>query len=221
MIKSRRTLSKEKILAAATAYADLNGIETLSMRKLADELHVKAMSLYNHIKNKEQLIDEMVDAVAEKFTIPAKGIHWRDAMEERARSMNEILKAHPWAALTILPRVMVGPHYLTFLDRTLSCLFEAGFSIPSADWAINAIDTYIYGFVIHQLTFPLKESEYQDSATEYLPHIDKEEYPGFFAISQMVSTGRYNGKLDFNFGLKMILDGLEQHMENATGENSG
>lgn len=210
MKKARANLTKELIVEAAIELADQNGIDALSMRSLATRLDVKAMSLYNHIKNKQQLIDEMIESIIAKFFVSYKDMDWKEAMEERAVSMHQTLMAHQWAAEVILPSLQTGPHTLTFIDKTLGCLETAGIPLALADWAMNLMDSYIYGFTIQELTFPIDQSEYRQSAATYLPFIDKTVYPSMHGLTTLVAEGNYDGKQDFGFGLGIILDGIEK-----------
>ena len=210
MKKPRNTLTKEKIVETAIEWVDQNGIEALSMRRLADRLGVKAMSLYNHVKNKQQLIDEMAETIIGKFAAPDKTAYWKTAMEARAISMYKTLMQHRWAASILLSNLNTGSNSLTFFDGTLDCLQTAGMPLPLADKAINLMDSFIYGFTIQELSFPVDSSEYHETAAEYQPQVSKETHASLFALTNLVVNGEYDGKSDFEFGLGIILDGLEK-----------
>ena len=122
-------LSRERVLRAAIHLADEGGIEALSMRKLAQELGVKAMSLYNHVANKNDLLDGIVDVVIGEIEAPDLSTDWKTAMRRRATSTHEMLLRHPWATMVIMSRVNVGPANLRYVDATLGCLREAGLFI--------------------------------------------------------------------------------------------
>jgi AcrR family transcriptional regulator len=206
-------LSRERVLEAALRFADEAGIEALSMRKLADVLGVKAMSLYNHMTNKDDLIDGIVDLVISEIELPDLTIDWKTAMRQRSRSAHEVLLRHPWATLPIVSRVNVGPAMLRYVDATLGCLHAAGFSLEIADHAWNAIDSHIYGFTLQKLNFPFEPSEYAEAATTGLSLIPAEQYPHLNQLTHHVMDGRYNGLHNFEFGLDLILDGLERLRE--------
>jgi AcrR family transcriptional regulator len=136
------------------------GLAALSMRKLAQALGVKAMSLYNHVANKDDIIDGMVELVVAEIALPSLTVDWPTAMRQRATSAHAVLLRHPWATMALMSRVNVGPAMLRYIDATLGCLVEAGFSYPLADYAWNAIDSHIYGFTLQALNFPFEADEY-------------------------------------------------------------
>ena len=154
-VKSRPPLTREKVLSTALRIADDGGIEALSMRKLARALKVEAMSLYNHVKGKEDILDGLVDRVASEIDVPRSDGDWREAMGVRALSAHAVLMRHPWATMLFVSRLNIGPHMLRYVDATIGCLRAAGFSYPMADHAWTALDAYIYGFSLQKRNFPL------------------------------------------------------------------
>lgn len=185
------------------------------MRKLAQELGVKAMSLYNHVKNKDDILDGIVDRVIGEIELPSFEVDWKTAMRQRANSAHKVLLRHPWATLEIVSRVNVGPANLRYVDATLGCLRKAGFSLEMADHAWNAIDSHIYGFTLQELNFPFEETAYAQAAEDYVAMIPAQQYPHLNQLTLHVMEGRYNGLHDFEFGLELILNGLEQYREQA------
>ena len=143
--KIRAPLSKERVLQAAIRLADKIGIASLSMRRLGQELGVEAMSLYKHVANKDDVLDGIVDIVASEIELPSIGGDWKKSMRRRASSAHEILLRHPWATMLIVSRANVGPAMLRYVDATIGCLREAGFSYVMADHAWNAIDSQSTG----------------------------------------------------------------------------
>ncbi|MFT5390143.1 MAG: AcrR family transcriptional regulator [Gammaproteobacteria bacterium] len=214
----RAGLTRTRVLRAAIRIADRNGIESLSMRKLAQALGVEAMSLYNHVANKEDVFDAMVEIVAAKISLPTKGEHWKSAMRHRAISAHEVLLSHPWGAMLFVSRINVGPVMLRYVDTTIGSLYAAGFSYAAADRAWNAIDNHIYGFTLQALNFPFQPSEYGEVAEEFLPQIPEDQYPHINALSRLVISGEHDGMQDFCFGLDLILDGLERLHEHNLGK---
>lgn len=208
-------LSRERILLAAICLADKGGIESLSMRKLAEELGVQAMSLYNHVVGKDDIVDSIVDIVVSKIEVPELGIDWKTAMRRRATSAHEMLLQHPWAAMELMSKINVRPPMLHYIDATLGCLHEAGFSLEMADHAWNAIDSHIYGFTLQELNFPVNEADYSEAATEGLSFIPADKYPYMNQLTHYVIDGRYDGIHDFEFGLGLILKGLDELRRNA------
>ncbi|MCX5934594.1 MAG: TetR/AcrR family transcriptional regulator C-terminal domain-containing protein [Pseudanabaena sp. LacPavin_0818_WC45_MAG_42_6] len=202
-------LSRERILLAAMRLADEGGIEALSMRKLAQELGVKAMSLYNHVADKDDLLNGIVDIVVGEIEVPLLDIEWKTAMRRRATSAHEMLLRHPWAAIALMSRMNVGPMMLRYIDATLGCLREAGFSFEMADHAWNAIDSHIYGFTLQELNFPIRETDYSEAAAMGLSLIPADKYPYMNQLTHYVMDGRYDGIHNFEFGLELIIHGLD------------
>ena len=124
----RVSLSRERVLKSAIKFADQHGIESLSMRKLGQLLGVEAMSLYNHVPNKDGILDGIVDIVAGEIDVPAIGGDWKKAMRRRAISAHGVLMRHPWATQLIVSRANVGPSMLRYVEATIGCLIKAGFS---------------------------------------------------------------------------------------------
>jgi AcrR family transcriptional regulator len=202
-------LSRELVLRAALRLADEGGIESLSMRKLAQELGVQAMSLYNHVENKDDIIDGIVDMVVSEIEVPDLGVDWKVAMRRRSISAHTVLLRHPWSTMPLVARVNVGVAMLRYVDATLGCLREAGFSFRMADYAWNAIDSHIYGFTLQELNFPFEKADYGKAAQQGLALIPADKYPYLNQLTHQVIDGDYDGIHDFEFGLELILNGLE------------
>ncbi len=207
--RARAPLSRAKILAAALRLADKGGIESLSMRKLARTLRVEAMSLYNHVADKEDILAALIDLVVGEIELPLRGGDWKKAMRERGRSAHSVLLGHHWATMLFVSRLNVGPNMLRYVDATIGCLREAGFSYPMADHAWTTLDAYIYGFTIQKRNFPLDPTQYVAAATGFLHLIPAEHFPYLNGMSQEVIAGRHDGLHQLEFGLELILDGLE------------
>lgn len=221
MAKARREtppptpLSRERVLQAALRLADEGGLEALSMRKLAEELGVKAMSLYNHVTNKDDVIDGIVDRVVSEIEVPCPDTDWKTAMRQRALSAHTVLLRHPWSAIALMSRINVGPAMLRYVDATLGCLYEAGFSLEMADHAWNAMDSHIYGYTLQELNFPIEASAYSETADSFMNHIPEAQYPYIHRLSLRVVSRDYDGLHDFEFGLNFILDGLERLLQRS------
>ena len=173
----RAPLSRERVLRAAVALADQSGIESLTMRRLGQELGVEAMSLYNHVANKDDILDGIVDLVLSDIDVPPSGTDWKPAMRHRAISAHEVLLAHPWAAMLIMSRYNIGPGMTRYLDATLGRLREGGFSIEGALDAWNTLDSHLYGFTLQELNLPFDVSETQQVSASVLPQIPADEFP--------------------------------------------
>ena len=211
MPASRRPpLSPERILRAAIKLADRQGLEALSMRKLATALKVEAMSLYNHVASKDELLDGMVDQIIGEIALPERSGDWKAAMRARAVSALAVMTAHPWAPMLVVSRMNVGPNMLRYIEATLGTLREAGLTWHETDRAWNTMDNYIYGFMLQQQNFPVNPDDYASAAASYLPMLSAERYPYMHEITSRVADGSHDGTLDFGFGLDLILDGLER-----------
>ncbi|MEM7183809.1 MAG: TetR/AcrR family transcriptional regulator C-terminal domain-containing protein [Spirochaetota bacterium] len=212
----RRSLNKTKIIESAFQLVEANGLESLSMRKLSELLGVKAMSLYNHIKNKEEIIDTLIDEVIGKMQCPDSNLPWREAMGIRCHSAHDVLLKHRWAAIPLLSNINKGPASFAYFESSLACLVGAGFTLAQADHAINALDSHVYGFTLIELNFPFKPEEYAKVAKEYIHMIPQETLPNMYALTKLVSERRYDGMQNFSFGLEIILDGLQVHLDGKT-----
>lgn len=202
-------LTRTWITEVALALIDEGGVESLSMRALAKEMGVEAMSLYNYIRNKDDLLDAVVDTVVGQVDLPKPDSNWQDEMRRRAHSMRTVLLAHPWAPPLIVGRINVGPNMLAFNDATLGCLHAAGFSYVQADHAMNALDSLIYGFHLLERSMPVQPQNYAEAASTYLPLIDPDLYPHFCTLGGLVAEGTYDGVNHMAFGLDLLLAALE------------
>lgn len=211
-------LTKEKIISHAIKISDENGIQSLSMRKLAESLGVEAMSLYHHFKSKKELIHEMTDSVVPKLDPPCPNVDWKDAMRKRAHAVRDVFINHPWAAQQFVSEINTGPAMFAYSDSSVGYLIEAGFSYPMADYAWNLIDSYIYGFNLQAQNFPFKENEYQEVAKQYVHMIPKETYPYVHSMTHEIIKGTHDGIQDFDFGLELILESLDDLLNKVNKE---
>ena len=210
-MEPRIPLTRERVLGTAVALADQNGIGALTMRKLGEAVGVEAMSLYNHITNKDQLLDGMVDLVFSEIDLPASGADWRSAMRERAASARQALRRHPWAIALMSTRTSPGPATLRHHDAVIGSLRAGGFSIPMAAHAFSALDSYVYGFALQEATLPLGDTEEEtvEVALTMMAQVPADEYPHLteFTVEHVLKPGYDYGE-EFAFGLDLILDGL-------------
>ncbi len=211
----RRTpLNRERVLRAAIALADERGAEELTMRKLARELGVEAMSLYNHVANKTDLLDGMIDVVFGEIEAPSAGGDWRAELRKRAVSTRDALNRHRWAIGQMEGRTMHGPNNLRLHDAVLGCLRAAGFSVEMTVHAYSVQDAYIYGFVLQQSDMSSETpedfaAEAQRQMRDYAAALA--DYPHLVeVVGGYVAEAGYDYEADFLFGLDVILDRLEQ-----------
>ncbi len=207
----RAPLSRERVLRAAVTLADRSGIDSLTMRRLGQELGVEAMSLYKHVANKSDVLDGIVDLVVGDIDVPPTGTDWKTAMRQRAHSAHEVLLAHPWAAMLVMSRFNIGPGMTRYLDSTLGRLREGGFSIDGALDAWHTLDSHIYGFTLQELGLPFDVDETRQVSADVLPQLPADEFPHIVeVITQIMQVGREE---DFDFGLELILDGLQRILD--------
>lgn len=207
----RVPLNRQRVLRAAIELADTDGLEALTMRRLGESLGVEAMSLYNHVDSKDDLLDGMIDAVFEEVAVPAEG-GWRSSMRERAVSMRATLGRHGWAIGLMDSRAAPGPATLHHHDAVLGCLRRGGFDVEMAAHAFSVLDSYIYGFVLQERALPFDTPEETAVlAAEMLGRFSAEEHPHLAELtSEHVLSPGYDYGDEFEFGLDLILDGLQR-----------
>jgi AcrR family transcriptional regulator len=213
----RAPLSRERVLRTAIALADQHGLEAFSMRKLADELGVAAMSLYHHVPNKDQWLDAMIDVVFSEIELPSTGDEWKTAMRKRAVSTREALNRHRWAVGLMEGRSTHGPANLRLHNAVLGCLRGAGFSLEMTVHSYSVQDAYIYGFALQESDMTPENSDdfaataerqmetYKDVLADY-PHLVE-------VVGGHVARAGYDYETEFLFGLDLILAGLDKLRE--------
>jgi AcrR family transcriptional regulator len=208
-VKRRAPLSRERVLRAAIALADTGGIESLTMRKLGEELDVEAMSLYNHVANKDDIIDGIVDLVFSEIEPPPSEADWKPAMRRRAISAHDALLRHRWAPSLMQSRPNPGPSTLRHHDSVLGSLRNAGFTLVMAAHAVSVIDGYVYGFALQQINIPLQSREQVAEVGESILRQLAGQYPHLAEmITEHAMKPGYDYAEEFEFGLDLILDGL-------------
>jgi AcrR family transcriptional regulator len=186
------------------------------MRKLGEAVGVEAMSLYNHVANKEELLDGMVDLVFREIELPSGADDWKTAMRKRAQSARQALRHHPWAIALMSTRTSPGPATLRHHDAVIGCFLTAGFPIELTAHAFSALDSYIYGFALQEATLPLGESEEDTAAVAQMmvEQFPRELFPHLYEFTtEHVLKPGYDYSAEFEFGLDLILDGLERERD--------
>jgi AcrR family transcriptional regulator len=213
---SRIPLSRDRVLQAAMDFADAHGIDSLSMRKLGQELGVEAMSLYNHVANKDDLLNGIVDIVVAEIWVPSKGDAWKPAMRRRAISAREMLTRHPWASGLIESSVDPSLSKLRYTEAVLACLRDAGFSVAMAVHAFSALDSYIYGFALQERSLPFGTTEELVAMGDrILQGLPPGTYPALREVVTEFMRLGYDYADEFEFGLDVILDGFERLLASA------
>jgi AcrR family transcriptional regulator len=211
------------VLETAVGLAQRDGIEALTMRRLAAELGVGAMTLYHYVPNKEALLDGMVDIVFGEIELPSTGEDWQTALRRRAISTREALNRHRWAVGLMESRTTPGPNSLRLHNAVLACLREAGFSIETTIQAYSVQDAYIYGFALQEKSIPFDDAQ----GAAAVATAQYEEYDELEAVRQLgeladafpylaevvaghVAKVGYDFDSSFEYGLDLILQALEQ-----------
>jgi AcrR family transcriptional regulator len=213
----RGRLSPDRVLRAAVALADSGGIESLTMRRLGQDLGVEAMSLYKHVANKEALLDGMVDLVFAEIELPTVDTDWRRAMRDRAISTRAALARHPWATPLMQSRTAPGPATLHHHDTVIGTLRRAGFSVELTAHAFSALDGYIYGFAMQQKSLPFATlEEAQEVGRQMFARMPAGAYPHLTELTvQHILQPGYDYGDEFEYGLDLILDGLDRALRAA------
>lgn len=219
--QARTPLSRERVLRAAVTLADEVGIESLSMRRLGHELGVEAMSLYNHVASKDDLLDGMVDVVVGEIDAPADGSDWKAAMRRRAISAREVLMRHPWAPAVIESRTNATPTILKYMDSIIGIFRNGGFSINLTHHAMHALGSRMLGFTQELFDDSEELAESPEVAALMLQQMTS-EYPNISAMMVEISHEEdsilglgCDDQVEFEFALDLILDGLERLRDSA------
>jgi AcrR family transcriptional regulator len=200
------------VVAAAMTLADEEGLDALSMRRLAKALGVEAMSLYHHVANKDDLLDTMVDQVFTEVKTPEVGARWRPEVAARCRSLHEVLLRHPWAVGQLNARRSPGPATLAHHDAMIGCLRADGFSVRATALAFATLDAFVYGFAVQELSLPMAPGEDPAHlAAEILDAAPAGSLPHLAELAaEHVALPDYDFADEFDPGLELILDGLDR-----------
>ncbi|MFZ2014525.1 MAG: TetR/AcrR family transcriptional regulator [Nocardioides sp.] len=211
----RSRLSRERVLQAALVVADSGGLESLTIRSLAQELGVKPMSVYYHIANKSEIIDGLVDLVFAEIELPVPGGDWRAEMDRRAHSARDVLARHRWAIPLLESRTTPGPANLRHHDTVIATLRGAGFSAEMTAHAYALLDAYVYGFALQEASLPF---EGPDSVGDVAgPILELMGTGGYPHLAEMATTyylrPGYDFADEFRFGLDVVLDGIQARLD--------
>jgi AcrR family transcriptional regulator len=210
-VSSDSGLSKARVVVEAIRLADHEGVDGLSMRRLAGALGAGAMSLYHYVASKEELLDAMIDIVFEEIELPLDDTDWQSAMRMRAVSARQVLVRHPWAIGLLESRTSPGPANLRHHEAVIACLRKAGFSILMATHANWLLDSYVFGFALQEANLPFDTAdELNNMITDvYLPQLLPAEFPYLNESAAALVAAGYDPAEEFMFGLDLILAALE------------
>jgi AcrR family transcriptional regulator len=211
--QSREPITRERALTTALEIADAEGIDALTMRRLARELGIEAMSLYHHVSSKGDILDGICDLVMGQIEVPPAGTDWKTSMRHRAHSAHQVLLAHPWAATLVTSRFNIGIGMTRYLEATFGRLMDGGFTVTGALDAWHALDSHIYGFTLQELTLPFDVDQAQQVSDATLASFDADAFPHLVQV--MTEVAMHGRVEDFDFGLDLILEGLERRLTAA------
>ncbi len=217
----RAPLSRDRVLRSAVALADTTGIDSLNMRKLAQELGVVPMALYKHVANKEQLLDGMVDVVVGEIDPPVHGSDWKRNVRQRILAARRALLRHPWASAVIESRATPTPAVLAYMDSVIGMFRTGGFSVDLTHHVMHALGSRIWGFT--QELFASPPSVDPETAAVMLREMaGKYPYAAELAMAvahddaSVVGVG-CDDQFEFEFALDLLLDGFERLQQQAVG----
>jgi len=209
--KAREPLSRDRILATALQLVDEGGLEALSMRKLGQALGFEAMSLYNHVANKDDVIDGILDLVLAEGEPPSPSGDWDAAVRESAISVHAALRRHPWAPPVVMAPGRIRPARLHYMDSLLGRLREAGFSAETTYHAYHVLDGHIFGFSLWEASHSFSDQDAAEIAEAFDRLIPAAEYPYLREHGeQHFAEGPQHDVSAFEYGLDLILDGLRR-----------
>mgnify|MGYP002779015960 CR=1 FL=1 len=218
--EERPPLTRERVLHAAIALADARGIESLTMRRLGQELGVEAMSLYNHVANKDDILNGILELVMAEIALPPTDADWKTAIRTTAISSHHVLLRHPWACGIMMSPTRTSESRLRWMDGVLGCLRQNGFSAELTHHAYHALDSHITGFTLWIVNLPALGAELQEIAATFLQDSPTHDYPHLaehieYHLTEPVESEE--GTSEFEFGLDLILDGIERLRDGGPG----
>ena len=207
---TRAPLTKERIIDAAVAFADAHGVDALSMRKLGAELRVEAMSLYNHVDNKDDIYDGMIDYVFGSIPLPDQNLGWRDSIRRVGAAAMDRFTEHPWVVSLLMVRGNFGPGALSFMDRVLAIFQDAGFSDEDTNHAWQMLASHTMGYAFQQATNPAAHDPGEFAGLETQLAQLGEHFPHVARLAPLLAQCEYGS--EYSFGLEIIIDGLEARL---------
>jgi len=211
--KPRVRLSTERVLRAAIDVADASGIEALTMRRLAQELGVEAMTLYYYVARKDDILDRITDRVVSEIELPSDGSDWKTSLRATAISAHNVLHRHPWACSLMMSPGRIRTARVRYIEALLRRLRTAGFSSELTLYAYHALDSHILGFTMWELGYTAGirglAADFGASFRRELP-ADSFPYLAEHFEEHVKGSKLKEGRREFEFGLDLILEGLEK-----------
>jgi AcrR family transcriptional regulator len=208
----REPLTRDRVLGTAVELADRGGIEALSMRRLGQELRVDAMALYRHVRNKDDLLDGLVELIVAEIDRPPASGDWKSTLRDQAMAARRVMLRHPWAKRVLEERPKGGPVFLAYIESVLATLQAGGFSIELAHHVLHVMGSRIFGFNQDLLEDKTQSVPSPEEAAVLMRALAP--FPHVVELAQAAShdgvLGPCDDDVEFAFGLDLILDGLER-----------
>jgi AcrR family transcriptional regulator len=204
----RAPLSRERVIRAAVGLADASGIDSVTMRRVGEALGVEAMSLYNHVANKDDVLSGMSELVIAEIELPATAGDWEVDVRACAIATHETLLRHPWAGNLAMSRHGFGTARMQHMEWMLSRFRDAGFPPELTYHAYHAVDSHIFGFTLWQLGHDIGTDDIKELGTVFLGQLPVDAYPYLREHALQHISGDIDGSA-FEFGLDLILRGLK------------
>ncbi|MBN9605788.1 MAG: TetR/AcrR family transcriptional regulator [Actinomycetales bacterium] len=208
---TRRPLDRDRIIDGAVALADEIGLEPLTIRRLAEHLGVRPMSLYHYVASKDDIVDGMVGRVFDEIERPDPAAPWKEAIRGRARSLRAALRRHPWAIPIMEGRRSPGADILDHHEAMVTAWLGTGFPLPLVAHGLAVVDAFVYGFALQEAALPLGEGgDLTDASDQIIAPLPAEKYPSLvrFTVEHVLQPG-YDFGDSFEPGLDYLLDGIE------------
>ena len=206
----RAPVTRDRVLRAAIDLADQGGLDAISMRRLGQALGVEAMSLYKHVASKDEVLDGIADLVAAEMRVPDPAGPWKVEIRKSCIAAHAVLTRHPWAGTLIESRLNAGPNRLRYLDAVIATLRGAGFPLPIVARAFGLLDSHTYGFALQEQAWAFDVADAPELAAEMVQTLPEDLYPNIVAMASIAFEDPAGTPIDFEFGLDLILDGLER-----------
>ena len=204
----RRPLSRRRVLEEAVRFADREGLEALTMRKLGAELGVEAMSLYNHVPNKGALLDGMVEVLLGELEIPARGLGWEERIREGYRAFRRLAHEHPNVFPLLVNRPPETMDGVWLVEEFLQTLREAGFGLEEALHAFRSLSSYTFGYAMAEIRgFALEP----DGSRLGARALSSEEFPNLRKLGSQLESVDHDA--EFEFGLNLLISGLRERLQ--------
>ncbi|MBN7793573.1 TetR/AcrR family transcriptional regulator [Microbacterium esteraromaticum] len=217
----RVVLDRAAVVAGAVELADEAGLEPLTIRRLADRLGVRPMTMYHYVDGKDDIVDGMVGQVFDEIERPDPGIPWKESIRRRARSLRTALRRHPWAIPLMESRRTPGADILDHHEAVLATWLGAGFELPVVAHGMAVVDAFVYGFALQESALPFgeRDGDLAEISGDIAAHLAPDDYPALtrFTAEHVMRPG-YDFGDSFEVGLEIVLDGIERLAARSGGQ---